>query len=393
MSKYNFDTIINRKNTNSLKYDFAESRNYPKDVLPYWVADMDFKTPKEVTDALINRISHGIFGYTYYKDDYLDVVKKWFYNHYDYKIENDWIVTTPGVVFAIVTAINAFTEANDAVIIQQPVYYPFRTSIINNNRKLVVNSLVYKDNKYSIDFNDFEDKIIKNKVKLFILCNPHNPVGRVWTKEELTKLGDICLKHNVIVVSDEIHCDFVYHGYVHTPFASIKEEFANITITCTSPSKTFNLAGLQISNIFIKNPSLRRKFKYQRNLTGYDEPNTLGLSACQAAYSYGEPWLKELKAYLSENIRKTNEFINEHLNKVKLIKTEGTYLIWLDFSAYNLSDDELNNIIINKANLWLDKGSMFGIEGEQFQRINVACPWALLEKALINLKEAFKDYN
>ncbi|NLK94116.1 MAG: pyridoxal phosphate-dependent aminotransferase [Clostridiales bacterium] len=392
MSKYDFDTVINRKNTNSLKYDFAEKRNYPKDVLPYWVADMDFKTPKEVTDALINRINHGIFGYTYYKDDYLDVVKKWFYNHYDYKIENDWIVTTPGVVFAIVTAINAFTEEGDAVIIQQPVYYPFRTSIVNNNRKLVVNSLVYKDNKYSIDFDDFEEKIILNKVKLFILCNPQNPVGRVWTKEELTKLGEICLRHNVIVVSDEIHCDFVYEGYKHTPFASINEEFEDITITCTSPSKTFNLAGLQISNIFIKNSSLRRRFKFQRNLTGYDEPNTLGLTACYAAYSYGDPWLKELKAYLLENIRKTNEFLNEHLNKVKLIKTEGTYLIWLDFSAYNLSDDELNNIIINKANLWLDKGSMFGPEGEQFQRINVACPWIILEKALNNLKEAFKEY-
>lgn len=389
MEKYDFDTVINRRGTNSLKYDFAEKRNYPKDVLPYWVADMDFQTPKEVKEALINRINHGIFGYTYYKDNYLNVVKNWFYKHFDYEIDTNWVVTTPGIVFAIVTAIKAYTSVSDSVLIQQPVYYPFSTSVTNNKRKLIINSLEYKDNKYSINFEDFERKIIDNKVKLFILCNPHNPVGRVWTREELTKIGEICLRHKVIVVSDEIHCDFVYEGYVHIPFASINKDFEDITITCTSPSKTFNLAGLQISNIFIKNDSLRRKFKVERGLTGYDEPNTLGIIACESAYTYGDEWLSQLKDYLQNNIFKTSEFLKKNLSKVKLIKTEGTYLIWLDFSAYNLSDDELNSIIVNKANLWLDRGSMFGAEGEQFQRINVACPWVLLEKALNNLKEAF----
>lgn len=385
--KYNFDEIIERTNTNSLKYDFAKERNYPKDILPYWVADMDFKTSPSIIEAIKERSDHGIFGYTGLKADYYKVVQDWFKHNFNFTFENDWLVTTPGVVFAICTAIRSLTCEGDSVIIQQPVYYPFASSITNNNRNLVVNSLVYKDGIYSIDFNDFEQKIIANNVKLFILCNPHNPVGRVWTKEELIKLGDICCKYNVLVVSDEIHCDFVRPGYTHIPFLSIKDEFKDITITCTSPSKTFNLAGLQISNIFISNESLRRKFKLEISKIGYGEPSTLGLVACIAAYKDGETWLNELKEYLELNITKFENFIKEYLPQIKLVKPEGTYLLWLDFSSLGLSDHDLDDLIVNKANLWLDKGTMFGVEGSGFQRINIACPWSLLETALINIQK------
>ena len=387
MKEYNFDDIIERKNTNSLKYDFAKERNFPEGILPYWVADMDFKTAPSIMDALKERCNHGIFGYTNPKADYYKIVQDWFKHHFNFTFEKDCLVITPGVVFAICTAIRSLTNEGDSVIIQQPVYYPFASSITNNNRNLVVNSLVYKNGAYSIDFDDFEQKIITNNVKLFILCNPHNPVGRVWTNEELIKLGDICCKHNVLVVSDEIHCDFVRSGYTHIPFASIKDEFNDISITCTSPSKTFNLAGLQISNIFISNESLRTKFKSELSKIGYDEPSTLGLVACMAAYKDGEAWLNELKGYLEMNITKFENFIKEYLPQIKLVNPEGTYLLWLDFSALGLSDDELNDLIVNKANLWLDKGTMFGVEGSGFQRINIACPWSLLETALINIQK------
>jgi len=385
---HNFDEIIERKNTNSLKYDFAEERNYSKNILPYWVADMDFKTSSFIIDAINERCDHGIFGYTLPKSDYFKVVKDWFKNHFNFTVEDTSLVITPGVVFAICTAIRSLTSEGDSVIIQQPVYYPFASSITNNNRNLVVNSLIYKDGTYSIDFDDFEDKIINNKVKLFILCNPHNPVGRVWTKEELTKLGDICYKQNVLVISDEIHCDFVRPGFTHIPFASIKDEFKDIAITCTSPSKTFNLAGLQISNIFISHGNLRRKFESELHKIGFDEPNTLGLVACMAAYKDGDAWLNELKEYLEMNITRTENFLREYLPQIKLVKPEGTYLLWLDFSELGLTDVELNDLIVNKANLWLDNGTMFGDEGSGFQRINIACPWSLLEKALINIQKA-----
>ena len=391
MDKYDFSNVIDRKNTDSLKYDFATERNFPSDILPYWVADMDFKTAPSIIDALKERCEHGIFGYTGLKSDYINIVKEWFEDHFNFSIKDEWLVITPGVVFAICNAIRSLTEIGDSIIIQQPVYYPFATSIKNNDRNLIVNSLIYKDGAYSINFEDFEEKIIKNSVKLFILCNPHNPVGRVWTKEELIKLGDICVKHNVLVVSDEIHCDFVRKGYSHIPFATLKEEFNNIAITCTSPSKTFNLAGLQVSNIFISNEKLRKKFKKEIHKIGYDEPNTLGLIACKAAYKEGNEWLEELKEYLEMNILKTQNFLKEYLPQIKLINPEGTYLLWLDFSALGLSDDELNKLIIHKANLWLDKGSMFGEEGLGFQRINIACPWSLLETALINLQKVFAN--
>lgn len=385
----NFDEIIDRRNTSCLKYDFAAERGYPADILPFWVADMDFRTPTPVIDALKARATHGIFGYTQVKDDYFTVLQNWFRTRHDWTVGRSDLIITPGVLFAIVNAIRAFTKKGDAVLIQQPVYYPFANMIRQNERVLVDSPLRLIEGHYEIDFEDFEQKIIEHSVKLFILCSPHNPVGRVWTRAELEQLAAICLRHNVIVIADEIHEEFVRPGFRHIPFASLSEEAAAITVTCTSPSKTFNLAGLQISNIFIRNAQLRRRFKEELGRTGYDEPNTLGLTGAKAAYEHGAEWLTQLLAYIEENYARTKSFLAAHLPKVKIIEPEGTYLLWLDFSAYGLTDEALNEKIIRDAHLWLDDGPIFGAGGSGFQRINIACPWATLETGLQNLAEAF----
>lgn len=386
--QYDFDTIIDRKNTDSLKYDFAAKRGLPEGVLPLWVADMDFRTPPCVIEALVEKSRHGIFGYSDTREDYDEVLHNWFLKQFGWNVQPDWLVKTPGVVFAINIAIRALTDEGDAVLIQQPVYYPFAASIRANRRKLVVNQLVYSEGKYSIDFEDFEEKIIQNRVKLFILCSPHNPVGRVWTREELVRLGEICLKHNVLVVADEIHEDFTYPGHRHLVFADVKPEFSEMAITCTAPTKTFNLAGLQISNIFIPNPEIRQRFKKEITRSGYGDPNIMGIVACRAAYKGGSEWLAELKAYLLGNLNDLRDFLTQRLPQIKLVEPEGTYLVWLDCSGLGLDDKELEDFIINKAGLWLDSGTMFGAGGEGFQRINIACPRAILEKALTQLEGA-----
>lgn len=385
---YNFDEIIDRRGTNSIKYDFAVERGKPKDIVPLWVADMDFKAPPAVIEVLTKSVQHGIFGYSEHKEGYFDAIYHWYQTRFDWEIQPDWLVKTPGVVYAIATAIRALTDEEDAIIIQQPVYYPFSQSILANNRKLINNSLVYKDGAYHMDFDDFEEKIVKNKVKLFILCSPHNPVGRVWTKEELTFLGDICIKHGVIIVSDEIHADFVYPGNQHFVFANLKAEYLNNSIICSAPSKTFNIAGLQVSNIFIANQEIRKKFQREIARTGYSQLNTVGLIACQAAYENGAQWLEQLKEYLAGNLDFVRKFLADHLPQIKLVEPQGTYLVWLDFQALNLEEEQLEDLIINKANLWLDSGTMFGREGKGFQRINIACPRATLKKALLQLEQA-----
>ena len=385
----NFDEIIDRRNTSCLKHDFAVERGYPADILPFWVADMDFRAPAPVIDALKARAEHGIFGYTQVKDDYFAVLQNWFRTRHDWTVERRELILTPGVVFAIATAIRAFTKKGDAVLIQQPVYYPFANMIRQNERVIVDNPLRLIEGRYEIDFADFEQKIIEHRVKLFILCSPHNPVGRVWTRAELEQIAAVCLRHNVIVIADEIHEEFVRPGFRHIPFASLSEEAAAITVTCTSPSKTFNLAGLQISNIFIRDKDLRRRFKEELSRTGYDEPNTLGLAGAKAAYEHGAEWLTQLLAYIEENHTRTKSFLTAHLPKVQIIAPEGTYLLWLDFRAYGLSDEALNEKIIREAHLWLDDGPIFGAGGSGFQRINIACPWSTLEMGLQNLAKAF----
>ena len=394
MATYNFDKIINRKGTNCLKYDYAVERGKPADVLPLWVADMDFTVSEEITKSLHAAVDHGIYGYTQPKDAYYHAITNWMEKNHNWKTKREWIMKTPGVVFALGAAVKAFTKPGDAVLIQNPVYYPFTNIIRDNDRRVIDNTLVYEKrvtegkSQYSIDYEDFERKIVQEHIKLFILCNPHNPVGRVWTREELQYLGEICLRHHVIVVSDEIHNDFVYPGFEHTVFANVDPRFAEFTVTCTAPSKTFNLAGLQISNIFISNETLREAFQKEIDKTGYDEPNALGAVACEAAYRGGQEWLDQLRAYLLENLNFLRAYLQEKIPQIHLVEPEGTYLVWLDCSELGISGKELDQFIVEKAGLWLDGGAMFGPSGADFQRVNIACPRATLELALDKLKAA-----
>lgn len=386
--KYNFNEIIDRKGTDSLKYDFAVERGLPKDVLPLWVADMDFPVEDHIKEALIKASEHAIFGYSDTKDDYFEVLSSWYERRFFWKVKKEWLVKTPGVVFAIAMAIQALTRENEAIIIQEPVYYPFSSTIRANNRKLVINNLVLKKDKYHIDFVDFEKKIIENNVKLFILCSPHNPVGRVWTREELQKLADICLKYKVYIFSDEIHSDLVYEKDTHTIFANLGKDVEDSCIVATAPSKTFNIAGLQVSNIWIANKKMRDAFKEAIDRAGYSQLNNMGLIATKVAYKYGEEWLEELKIYLKSNIDFVRKFLKDKLPNIKLIEPEGTYLLWLDCRELGLSEKERQGLIQNKAKLWLDTGTMFGKAGAGFERINIACPRKTLEEAMNRLKEA-----
>lgn len=386
-----FDTVIDRKNTNCLKYDFAVKRGKPENILPLWVADMDFRISSYIQEALAHQVEHGIFGYSDTKESYFNAVSSWMEKHHHWKVEAKWLVKTPGIVFALAMAVKAFTEKGDGVLICQPVYYPFSEVIKDNERRIVDSTLVQReDGKYSIDFQDFEEKIVRENVKLFLLCNPHNPVGRVWTREELTTLGDICRKHDVIVVSDEIHGDLIFKGE-HQVFANIKEEFQDFSVVCTAPSKTFNIAGLQVSNIFIPNDELRRQFKKQIDAAGYSQLNAAGLAACEAAYRDGEEWYNAMISYVKGNIAYTKSYIEQNIPQIKMTEPEGTYLVWMDFRELGLQESALEDLIVNKAGLWLDSGAMFGAAGEGFQRINVACARATLTEALERLKKAVKE--
>ncbi len=389
--KYDFDKIVNRENTNCLKYDFKKERGYNQDVMPLWIADMDFKTADEIIEGVNKAISHGIYGYSEVKNDYFNIVHNWMLKYFSFDIKEEWLVKTPGVVYALCCAVKAYAKEKEGVMVQQPIYGPFKNAIIDNGRRLVNCPLIYKNYRYTIDFEAFEQSIIEEKVKLFLFCNPHNPVGRVWNKEELMKIGEICYRHNVIIVSDEIHQDFIYPGYQHHSIANLDPRFLEITVTCTGPTKTFNLAGIQVSNIIIQNEELRNKFVKEIAKTGVTSMNIAGLTAVMYAYKYGEEWLEQLKSYLYDNLCFIRKFINEHLHNIVMIEPDGTYLVWLDCSGLGLSDSELEDFIRNKAKLWLNRGELFGEESRQFQRINIACPRAVLKKALERLQTAVES--
>lgn len=389
---YDFDKIIDRHGTNCLKFDFAKERGKNGDELSLWVADMDFEVAKPITDALQAQVNHGIYGYTEVKSDYFEIVKNWFKDNFDWEIKKGSLVKTPGVVYAIAMAVKAFTKEGEAVIIQQPVYYPFSEMIIANNRKLVNSPLVLKDGRYEIDFEDFEKKIVENNVKLFILCSPHNPVGRVWSVEELKRIGDICIKHDVVIFSDEIHADFVYEPNKHHVFASLGESYAANSVIATAPSKSFNIAGLQVSNIFIGNKKLRDAFRNEIVKSGYSQLNTMGLVAARAAYESGKEWLDEVRAYIKDNLIFFRDYLKENIGELSLIEPEGTYLVWVDFRKLGLSEKQREDLIVNKAKLWIDSGAMFGVDGEGFERFNIACPRSYLKQALDSLKKAVEEY-
>ncbi|WP_318677393.1 MalY/PatB family protein [Treponema sp.] len=379
---FEFDKITDRTHTNAIKYDLAKERGKPEDALSLWVADMDFPTAPCIQKALSEKALHGIYGYSRPDERYYSALKNWFKKRHNFEVENQWIVNTPGVVFAIAAAIKAFTKEGDGVLIQKPVYYPFFNTIKNLDRKVVNNPLVLENGHYEIDFEDFEKKIISENVKLFILCSPHNPGGRVWTKTELEKLWTICKKHNVLVISDEIHSDIIFGENKHTVFGTLSDEALENSIICTSPSKSFNLAGLQFSNIFVANDKLRKQLKKEIEKTGYDEPSLMGIVAATSAYSDGEQWFDAAKDYIWQNIQFAKKYIEENAPKIKAIIPEGSYLLWLDFSGFEFSDEEINVRILNKAKVWLDNGTMFGSEGAKFQRINCATPRSILEEAL-----------
>lgn len=388
---YNFDTEINRKNTNCLKYDFAVSRGKPHDAIPLWIADMDFAAPPCVLDALKKAVDHGIFGYSETADEYAQVLQDWFKQRFDWQIQPEWIVKTPGVVTALHVAISGLTKPGDGIIIQQPVYPPFFSAITTTGRKPVINELVQSGNSYVIDFDDFEAKITRENVKMFILCSPHNPVGRVWTRDELITLGDICLKHGVIVIADEIHADLVYDGHRQLVFAGLKPEYPDITLTCTAPSKTFNIAGLHLANMIIANQNMRDKFVTQYTASGLSQSNSLGIVAAQAAYQHGQDWLQQLLIYLVGNRDYLQNYLASELPQITMSDLQGTYLAWLDFRQLDLSPAELNNFISHRAKLWLSDGPAFGQGGDGFQRVNIGCTRATLHTALERLKHALHN--
>ena len=383
-----FDRIIDRRNTDCCKFDTVAAAGHPQDILPLWIADMDFQAPICVRQALQKAIDHGIFGYGILGDRYFPAVQSWFAKQFDWTIEKDWLLTTPGVVFALSAAIRAATEPGDAVLIQPPVYYPFYNVIAQNGRTLVENPLIYRDGRYLVDFEDLENKIRSHNVKLMILCSPHNPVCRVWTLQELQTLGRICEKYGVTVLSDEIHCDFAFPEYPHTPFIKACPQLQQQTILCTAPSKSFNIAGMQVSNIFIPGEDLRARFQKELDICAYHGPNYLGMIACRAAYEGGEQWLSDCKAYIRENLNYVRAFLKEKLPAIKLVEPEGTYFAWLDCSGLGMTKEELDDFMIHKAKLWLDTGSIFGNCAAQFQRVVLACPRATLEEAMHRLEAA-----
>lgn len=388
--RYDFDREIDRRGTMSVKYDFAAEFGKPEGVLPLWVADMDFAAPDCVTRALEDAVRHGVFGYSDTKSDYADAVSGWFSSRFGWKPEGDWLVKTPGVVFAIANAVRAFTCPGDAVMMTPPVYYPFRDVTLANSRRAVESELKLRDGRYVMDLDDIERKIVENGVKMFILCSPHNPVGRVWTAEELRALGRLCREHGVFIVSDEIHCDFTLPGHRHRVFDEVCPENREALMICTAPSKSFNLAGLACSNIFIPGAGARARYAAELSKNGFAGVNKLGLVACKAAYEGGGQWLCECRDYIRGNLGYLRDYLRENLPEVRLVEPEGTYFAWLDFSALGLGAAELDDLILNRARLWLDAGSLFGECGGQFQRVVLACTRRTLREALGRLRRAVR---
>ena len=384
---FDFETVIDRRGTASTKHDLVAINGYAPDTLAMWVADMDYRVAPCITEALEKKNAHGIFGYAIPTDEYFDAVRNWFGSRFGWEIRRDWIQFSPGVVFALSIAIRALTAPGDAVLVTPPVYYPFYMTVRDNDRTLVESQLVYENGRYCVDFADFEAKIVENNVKLFILCSPHNPICRVWSKEELAKVGQICGRHGVKVIADEIHCDFTWPGVTHTPFPVACPEMAENTVVCTAPSKTFNLAGLQTSNIIIPGAAIREAWQKEMTQLHFHAPNSLGLIACQAAYEKGAPWLEACIEYMHGNLCYVRRFLAENIPQIKLVEPEGTYFAWLDCSGLGLSKEALDELILQKARLWLDTGSMFGDCAAQFQRVVLACSRKVIAEAMERLKE------
>ncbi|MBK7917770.1 MAG: pyridoxal phosphate-dependent aminotransferase [Chloroflexi bacterium] len=391
---FNFDAEIDRTGTHSIKWEFlfeghklvfgdhAQAKHGRDRLLPLWVADMDFRCPPAVIDALTERVAHGIFGYAMPSDSYYEAVINWMARRYGVVVERDWLVLTPGIVPALNMLVETLIAPGDKVLVQRPVYYPFFAAIENNGGEIVSNTLVLENGRYTIDFDDLAAKAADPAVKMAILCSPHNPVGRVWTREELTRFGEICLANDVLVISDEIHCDLIYDGVAFTSFAAINETFAQKSIICTAPSKTFNMAGLKTSNIIIQDKEIRAKLNKTLLRHGLLGGNALGLVATEAAYNHGEAWLAEVMAYIEANYHFMVAYLAEHLPQLEAIRPEGTYLVWVDCRKLGLDAAARRQLLLGEAKVFLDNGEMFGPEGEGFERFNLACPRSILAEAL-----------
>lgn len=383
-----FDEIYDRRNTRSVKWDILDTIFQSNEVLPMWVADMDFKAPEAVNEALIKRAQHGIYGYTIIDKAVTDSIENWLQKRHDWTIDTSWLSFSNGVVTSLHMAVQAFTEPLDKILIQTPVYTPFYSVIKEHDRIVVKNPLVNKDNYYTIDFADFEEKL-KDGVKAFILCSPHNPIGRVWKKEELQEMARLCLKYDVMIFSDEIHADLVFPGQKHIPIASLSEEVADFTITCMAPSKTFNLAGLDASYVITANKENRKKLDKAFNKQGFHNSlNLMGNTAMEAAYLHGEAWLDELVALLESHANYVAEMFDKYASELKVVKSEGTYLLWIDCSALNMDSKELKKFMIEKAKVGLNAGVDYGEEGEQYMRMNIACQKATLEDGVKRIIDA-----
>lgn len=387
---YDFNQYVQRIGTNTSKWDNLQKRFGKTDILPMWVADMDFLSPDAVIDALKRRAEHGVFGYTIRSDAYFQSIVDWFSLRHQWNLQKEWIENSPGVVTALAALIRAFTHQGDQVLIQTPVYYPFFHVIQRQGRELVKNPLRYENGRYEMDFVDLEMKLSQGNIKMMILCSPHNPVGRVWQVDELIQLGELCIKYNVLVISDEIHCDLIYPGHVHTPFASISDAFRDVSVTCVAPSKTFNLAGLHTSAVVISNPQLREIYVNEMQESAIGEADVFGTTALEAAYRYGASWLDELLVYLEGNITFLNQYLTDMIPEIRLVPVEGTYLAWLDCRNLGMDDKELNQFFLNQAKIGLNSGAMFGDEGNGFQRMNFGCPRSILEQGLEQIATAVK---
>lgn len=387
---YNFDALIERKNTRSSKWDNVGPRTGNPDALPMWVADMDFACPQPVIDAVMARARHPIYGYTYEMDDVKQATQYWLEKRHGWRIEPEWVVFSTGVCPVLNTAVQCFSEEGDEIIIQRPVYHPFGFAVTDNDRVISDNSLVYQNGRYTVDLADLERRAASPKAKVMLLCNPHNPVGRCWTREELTKMAEICLKHHVVMVSDEIHSDLMLFGSKHTPVASIDPAFAMNTIACYAPSKTFNIAGIRASGIVIPDPEIReriqKRFKQNRTV----QENIFAAPAYIAAYRQSEDYLEQLLAYLEGNVRFLDQFLKEKMPKIKLVQPEALYLMWLDCRELGLTAEELDHFFIWESRVAINKGTMFGEEGGGFERINIGCPRATLENGLERLYEQYQ---
>ncbi|MDE5421632.1 pyridoxal phosphate-dependent aminotransferase [Ancylomarina sp. DW003] len=388
---YNFDKIINRNNTNCIKHDAVSGFFGAENLLPLWVADMDFETPDFIQEAMQKRLNHPVNGYTYFSDSFYTSFISWMQKRHQYSVKKSWLKVTPGVLTGLSLAIMDFTKPGEKIIIQPPVYQPFFQLVESSDRVLVENDLIYENGNYKMDFDGLES-CIDDETKMIIISNPHNPIGRVWTKEELTKLVEICERHNIIILADEIHSDIIFAPNIYTPIASISEYAKNNSVTFVAPSKTFNIAGLSTSLVIIPNEDKHKEFSALASRFHVFGASVFGSVACEAAYTHGGEWLDQLLVYLKANVEMVKSYLFKHLPSVKVVEPEGTYLLWLDFSTFNLNDEKLNRILIEEAEVALNKGITFGKNGANFMRLNIGSPQAIILDGLERIVSALKRY-